>query len=71
VLEEARAEPGLRCVEAPWHPDGAVSEFTGAKALAYGPNVAARIHAKAEGYGDALLVGGSGTVLEGPTNTVA
>lgn len=58
-------------VEAPWHPDGAVSELTGAKTLSYGPNVAARIHAKAEGYGDALLVGRSGTVLEGPTNTVA
>lgn len=58
-------------VEAPWHPDGAVSELTGAKTLSYGPNVAARFHAKAEGYGDALLVGRSGTVLEGPTNTVA
>ncbi len=58
-------------VEAPWHPDGAVSELTGAKTLSYGPNVAARIHAKVEGYGDALLVGRSGTVLEGPTNTVA
>jgi branched-subunit amino acid aminotransferase/4-amino-4-deoxychorismate lyase len=58
-------------VDAPWHPDGAVSELTGAKTLSYGPNVAARIRAKAEGYGDALLVGRSGTVLEGPTNTVA
>ncbi len=58
-------------IEAPWHPDGAVSELTGAKTLSYGPNVAARIHAKAEGFGDALLVGRSGTVLEGPTNTVA
>ena len=58
-------------VEAPWHPDGAVSELTGAKTLSYGPNVAARIHARAEGYGDALLVGRTGTVLEGPTNTVA
>lgn len=58
-------------VEAPWHPDGATSELTGAKTLSYGPNVAARMHAKAEGYGDALLIGRSGTVLEGPTNTVA
>ena len=58
-------------VEAPWHPDGSVSELTGAKTLSYGPNVAARFHAKAEGYGDALLVGRSGNVLEGPTNTVA
>ncbi len=58
-------------VEAPWHPDGAASELTGAKTLSYGPNVAARFHAKKEGYGDALLVGRSGNVLEGPTNTVA
>lgn len=58
-------------VEAPWHPDGAVSELTGAKTLSYGPNVAARFHAKAEGYGDAVLIGRSGNVLEGPTNTVA
>jgi branched-chain amino acid aminotransferase len=58
-------------VEAPWHPDGAVSELTGAKTLSYGPNVAARIHAREEGYGDALLIGRSGNVLEGPTNTVA
>lgn len=58
-------------VEAPWHPDGALSELTGAKTLSYGPNVAARFHAKTEGFGDALLVGRSGNVLEGPTNTVA
>jgi branched-subunit amino acid aminotransferase/4-amino-4-deoxychorismate lyase len=58
-------------VEAPWHPDGAVSELTGAKTLSYGPNIAARRRAHDEGYGDALLVGRSGTVLEGPTNTVA
>ncbi len=58
-------------VEAPWHPDGTESELTGAKTLSYGPNVAARFHAKAEGFGDALLVGRSGNVLEGPTNTVA
>ena len=58
-------------VEAPWHPDGSQSELTGAKTLSYGPNVAARFHAKAEGFGDALLYGRSGNVLEGPTNTVA
>jgi branched-subunit amino acid aminotransferase/4-amino-4-deoxychorismate lyase len=58
-------------IEAPWHPDGVVSELTGAKTLSYGPNVAARLHAKSEGFGDALLVGRSGNVLEGPTNAVA
>jgi branched-subunit amino acid aminotransferase/4-amino-4-deoxychorismate lyase len=61
----------LRPVEAPWHPDGVVSELTGAKTLSYGPNMAARERAHAEGFGDALLVGRSGNVLEGPTNTVA
>lgn len=58
-------------VEAPWHPDGTSSELTGAKTLSYGPNVAARSRAHDEGFGDALLVGRSGFVLEGPTNTVA
>jgi branched-chain amino acid aminotransferase len=58
-------------VEAPWHPDGAVSELTGAKTISYGPNMAARGRAHDEGYGDALLIGRSGRVLEGPTNTVA
>ena len=70
-LQPMDATVALLPVEAPWHPDGAVSELTGAKTLSYGPNVAARFHAKAEGYGDALLVGRSGNVLEGPTNTVA
>ena len=70
-LQPIDATVALLPVEAPWHPDGAVSELTGAKTLSYGPNVAARFHAKAEGYGDALLVGRSGNVLEGPTNTVA
>ncbi len=70
-LQPVEGTVSLLPIEAPWHPDGAVSELTGAKTLSYGPNVAARFHAKAEGYGDALLVGRSGTVLEGPTNTVA
>ena len=70
-LRPVDATTSLLPVEAPWHPDGAVSELTGAKTLSYGPNVAARFHARAEGYGDALLVGRSGAVLEGPTNTVA
>ncbi len=70
-LHHVDATISLLPVEAPWHPDGMVSELTGAKTLSYGPNVAARFHAKAEGYGDALLVGRSGNVLEGPTNTIA
>jgi branched-chain amino acid aminotransferase len=71
VLHIVDPTTSLLPVEAPWHPDGALSELTGAKTLSYGPNVAARFHARAEGFGDALLVGRSGNVLEGPTNTVA
>ena len=56
---------------APWHPDGYPSELTGAKTLSYGPNVAAGMAARRAGYDDALLVGREGTVLEGPTYSVA
>lgn len=56
---------------APWHPDGALSELTGVKTLAYAPNYAARRTAHQRGYDDALLIGRSGNVLEGPTNSVA
>lgn len=70
-LQPVEASISMLPVEAPWHPDGSQSELTGAKTLSYGPNVAARFHAKAEGFGDALLYGRSGNVLEGPTNTVA
>jgi branched-chain amino acid aminotransferase len=56
---------------APWHPDGRSSELTGAKTLSYGPNVAAGMAARREGFDDALLVGRSGAVLEGPTYSVA
>ncbi len=60
----------LDIVEAPWHPDGRVSELTGAKTLSYGPNLAATITARSHGFDDALLVGMSGNVLEGPTFSV-
>ena len=58
-------------VDAPWHPDGTASELTGAKTLSYAPNVAARQVARTAGFDDALLLGRSGTVLEGPTFGVA
>lgn len=58
-------------VDAPWHPDGAPSELTGAKTLSYGPNMAARARARAAGFDDALLVGRERDVLEGPTNSIA
>jgi branched-subunit amino acid aminotransferase/4-amino-4-deoxychorismate lyase len=70
-LPEVDATVSLLPVAAPWHPDGATSELTGAKTLSYGPNLAARRRAHDEGYGDALLIGRSGHVLEGPTNTIA
>ena len=55
---------------APWHPDGRVSELTGAKSLSYGPNLAARLAAVADGFDDALLYGQDGDVLEGPTYSI-
>jgi len=60
----------LGVVEAPWHPDGRVSELTGAKTLSYGPNLAATIAARSRGFDDAILVGTGGSVLEGPTFSV-
>ena len=58
-------------VPAPWHPAGSVSELTGAKTLSYGPNLAAALAARRAGADDALLIGRDGTVLEGPTYSVA
>lgn len=55
---------------APWHADGDESELTGAKTLSYAPNLAARLAAVADGYDDALLIGRSGSVLEGPTYSI-
>lgn len=60
----------LQSRSAPWHPDGEWSELTGAKTLSYGPNLAARLAAVADGFDDALLVGPSGAVLEGPTYSI-
>lgn len=62
---------GLQSRIAPWHSDGTVFELTGVKALSYGYNLAATIAARADGYEDAILVGESGFVLEGPTFSVA
>ena len=64
------ASTSLRPTPAPWHSDGTESELTGAKTMSYGPNMAARQHARALGFGDALLVGRLGHVLEGPTYSV-
>ena len=56
---------------APWHAGGTFSELTRAKTLSYAPNMAAGLAAMADGYDDALLLGRDGSVLEGPTFTVA
>lgn len=57
----------LDLIDAPWHADGHVSELTGAKTLSYGPNLAATLQAKSNGFDDAALLGAGGIVLEGPT----
>lgn len=58
-------------VVAPWHAAGEVWDLAGAKVISYAPNMAATRRAKAEGYDDALLVATDGTILEGPTCSVA
>ncbi|MFQ5522780.1 MAG: aminotransferase class IV [Acidimicrobiia bacterium] len=58
-------------ITAPWHSAGLDWELAGAKLLSYAPNLAASRHARAEGFDDALLVTVDGSVLEGPTFSVA
>jgi branched-chain amino acid aminotransferase len=70
-LRSVPAELRLVPMEAPWHPDGSPSQLTGAKTLSYGPNLAVGLAARRAGFNDALLVGRDGTVLEGPTYSVA
>ncbi len=55
---------------APWHTDGYPAELTGAKILSYGYNLAAGLAASRRGFDDALLIGRTGRVLEGPTFSV-
>lgn len=57
-------------VDAPWHSDGANWELLRAKTLSYANNFAAKRQAILAGHTDALLVGRSGRVLEGPTFAV-
>ena len=68
LLPESLAVMSL---SAPWHPDGGTSELNGAKTISYAQNMAARRAAQSAGFDDALLVGTSGHVLEGPTFCVA
>jgi branched-subunit amino acid aminotransferase/4-amino-4-deoxychorismate lyase len=75
VLAEAVPEqPALLSLQsrgAPWHTDGEWFELTGAKALSYGFNLAATTASRRDGFDDALLIGRSGNVLEGPNFSVA
>ncbi len=70
TLPEVPPTLRLQSRVAPWHPDGEWSELTAAKTLSYGPNLAARLAAIADGFDDALLIGPSGAVLEGPTYSI-
>lgn len=69
-FSEPESEILLLPVAAPWHSDGATWELCGAKTLSYGNNLGATRVAKLGGCTDALLIGRSGRVLEGPTFTV-
>lgn len=65
-LEQLRLLP----VPAPWHSDGAEWELLRGKTLSYANNFAATRVAREAGFDDALLIGRSGRVLEGPTFSV-
>jgi branched-subunit amino acid aminotransferase/4-amino-4-deoxychorismate lyase len=58
-------------VTAPWHAAGVDWALAGAKVLSYAPNVAATRSARGSGFDDALLLTVEGSVLEGPTFSVA
>lgn len=55
---------------APWHSDGEDWELLRAKTLSYANNFGAIRQAKLAGFTDAMLIGRSGRILEGPTFTV-
>jgi branched-chain amino acid aminotransferase len=56
---------------APWHPATAEHGFPGVKWVSYAPNMLATDRARAAGFSEALLTTGDGTMLEGPTFTIA
>jgi branched-subunit amino acid aminotransferase/4-amino-4-deoxychorismate lyase len=58
-------------VTAPWHAAGVDWALAGAKVLSYAPNVAATRSSRNAGFDDALLLTVEGSVLEGPTFSVA
>jgi branched-chain amino acid aminotransferase len=70
-VEPADVDFRVQSRVAPWHTDGVAAELTGAKILSYGYNLAATLAARRDGFRDALLLGRSGHVLEGPTFSIA
>lgn len=58
-------------VAAPWHAAGVEWDLAGAKITSYAPHMAASRRARREGFDDALLLSTEGTVLEGPTFSLA
>ncbi len=71
--EQANPQPAdltLLPLVAPWHSDGERWELLQAKTLSYANNFGAIRTAKVNGFGDALLIGRSGRILEGPTFTI-
>ncbi|MGA7097798.1 MAG: aminotransferase class IV [Acidimicrobiia bacterium] len=69
--EAPRGPVRLGPVMAPWHAAGIDWDLAGAKILSYAPNLAATRRAVADGFGDALLLSRDGTILEGPTFSIA
>jgi branched-subunit amino acid aminotransferase/4-amino-4-deoxychorismate lyase len=57
-------------VPAPWHSDGEAWALLRGKTLSYANNFASIRQAKLAGFDDAVLIGRSGRILEGPTFTV-
>lgn len=61
----------LMTVEAPWHAAGREWALAGAKILSYAPNVSASRQAAEAGFDEALMTAVDGSILEGPTFSVA
>lgn len=57
-------------VVAPWHPAGEPTELAAVKTLSYAPNTAALLHARSEGFDDAVLLDVETTVLELPMASI-
>ena len=70
VAPEQPESATLLPLPAPWHADGAEWELLRAKTLSYANNFGAIRRAKLAGFADAMLIGRSGHILEGPTFTV-